>query len=266
MTLLRRSETLTQQLVDALRERIETGRIERGQKLPTENDLINEFGVSRTVVREAITNLKGLGMVESQQGVGVFVIRTSSSRPFQIEEASLDLIHEVVAVLELRIGLETEAAALAAERRKKTDISAMKNALDAMSQAIETDSDAIQADLNFHTAIARATSNQHFLGLFTYLGELLIPRSRLHTFQLLGASRREFLRGLLKEHKAIFTAIDSGDAEAARKAMRAHLGQSRDRLSDKSAPKSSTLSMPKGGSAIANGRPLKMARGARTRD
>ncbi len=234
MARLRPPETLTQQLVEVLRSRIETGRINRGDKLPAEHQLIAEFGVSRTVVREAITNLKGLGMVASRQGVGVFVTRTSSGTPFQIEEASLDVIHEVISVLELRISLETEAAALAAERRTRADLAAMRNALDAMGEAIDTDSDAIQGDLNFHSAIARATGNRHFLDLFTHLGPLLIPRSRLHTFQLVGASRQDFLRRLMTEHEAILTAIDAGDAEGARKAMRHHLGKSRDRLLEQS--------------------------------
>lgn len=239
MALLRRRDTLTHQLVEAIRERIESGLYKSGEKLPSEQELIGEFGVSRTVVREAISNLKAIGMVSTQQGVGAFVVRTSAASPFHIEEASLDVLQEAVAVLEVRMSLELEAAYLAATRRKSADLKAMQRALDAMAQSIVDEGDAVQADLDFHAAIARATSNRHFLSLFAYLGALLIPRSRIHTFQLQSSSRSDYLRGILKEHERIRDAIERGSPDAARDAMRVHLGGSRDRLRKRSTKRGS---------------------------
>jgi DNA-binding transcriptional regulator YhcF (GntR family) len=115
VTALRRRETLTSQLTKTLTERIAKGALKPGDKLPSEQELIEQFGVSRTVVREAISSLRAAGLVATQQGVGAFVQAAAASQPFRIDENSLDLIKEVINVVELRIGLEAEAAALAAQ-------------------------------------------------------------------------------------------------------------------------------------------------------
>ena len=134
---LQRHETLTSQLVKALTERIDKAVFKPGDKLPSEQELIEEFGVSRTVVREAISSLRAAGLVATQQGVGAFVLQSTKRRPFRIDEAGLDLLKEVIAVLELRICLETEAAGLAAQRRDAGQLSALRGALDRMAAAIE---------------------------------------------------------------------------------------------------------------------------------
>jgi GntR family transcriptional repressor for pyruvate dehydrogenase complex len=231
MARLERSESLTKQLVDQMRKRIESGNFKSNQKLPSESELIDEFGVSRTVVREAISNLKAIGMVATRQGVGAFVVRNSASLPFHIDQASLDMVKEVVSVIEVRIGLETEAAYLAATRRTNADLKVMKESIDAMARAIDSDSDdGVEPDLKFHSAIARATGNKHFLSLFGYLGALLIPRSRVRAFKPGGMPRKEFFSLIVKEHKAILRAIEQRDADGARKAMAIHLGGSKERL------------------------------------
>ena len=88
MTALRQRETLTSQLVKALTERIRGGRLRAGDRLPTEQELIEEFSVSRTVVREAISSLKAAGLVASQQGVGAFVLQADVTPSFRIEGVS----------------------------------------------------------------------------------------------------------------------------------------------------------------------------------
>ena len=118
MTALRRRETLTSQLVKSLTERVTRGELRPGDKLPSEQELIEAFGVSRTVVREAISSLRAAGLVATQQGVGAFVQQAALTQPFRIDETALNLLKEVINVLELRIGLEAEAAALAAQRRQ----------------------------------------------------------------------------------------------------------------------------------------------------
>lgn len=237
MPRLERRGSLTKQLVDQMRKRIESGRFKNNQKLPSESDLIDEFGVSRAVVREAISNLKAIGMVATRQGVGAFVVRNSSNIPFHVEEASLDMVQEVIAVLEVRIGLETEAAFLAASKRTNADLKSMREAIEAMTRAVDGDDDGVEPDLQFHSAIARATGNKHFLSLFGYLGALLIPRSRVRAFKPGGPPRKEFFAGIVKEHKAILRAIEAQDADAARTAMAAHLGGSKERLQKTSVSK-----------------------------
>jgi len=227
---LQRHETLTAQLVKALTERIDKGAFKPGDKLPSEQELIEEFGVSRTVVREAISSLRASGLVTTQQGVGAFVLRPASERPFRIDEAGLDLLKEVVAVLELRICLEAEAAALAAQRRSEAHLAAMRAALDRMNAAIAAAEDSVAADLDFHRVVSEATGNRHFTHLFNYLGQLLIPRARVETARHFAADPADYLRRVQREHEDVYQAILRQDPEAARSAMRLHLSNSRERL------------------------------------
>jgi GntR family transcriptional repressor for pyruvate dehydrogenase complex len=230
VTALRRRETLTSQLTKSLTERIAKGALKPGDKLPSEQELIEEFGVSRTVVREAISSLRAAGLVTTHQGVGAFVQPAAAAQPFRIDESNLDLIREVINVLELRTGLEAEAAALAAQRRKPEHLEAMRNALDRMTAAIAASEDAVAPDLDFHHTIAEATGNVHFTHLFGYLGALMIPRARVQTFRFFADDRSAYLNRVNGEHEDIYQAILRQDTDAARSAMRLHLSNSRERL------------------------------------
>ena len=230
MSVVRQRETLTSQLVKVLTARIHEGTLKPGDRLPTEQDLIEEFSVSRTVVREAISSLRAAGLVASQQGVGAFVLQGDATPPFRIDGTSLNLIKDVIAVLELRAALESDAAALAAQRRAQSHLDAMREALDRMAQAIAASEDAVAPDLDFHRTIAEATGNPHFTHLFSYLGSLMIPRARVQTFRYFADDRSEYLRRVNREHEDIFQAIKRQDAETARSAMRLHLSNSRERL------------------------------------
>jgi GntR family transcriptional repressor for pyruvate dehydrogenase complex len=228
-TALRRRETLTSQLVKALTERISQGELKAGDRLPTEQELIETFGVSRTVVREAISSLRATGLVTTQQGVGAFV-RDLPIPPLQTSVAGLEMIPEVIQVLELRIGVEVEAAALAAQRREAHHVQIMRDAVSRMGDAIETVADTVEPDLTFHRTIAEATGNPHFTHLFSYLGALLIPRSRVETYRFTPEDRAGYLHRVNREHQVIFQAIERRDVDGACSAMRMHLSNSRDRL------------------------------------
>jgi GntR family transcriptional repressor for pyruvate dehydrogenase complex len=228
-TALRRRETLTSQLVKALTEKIGRGELKAGDRLPTEQELIGTFGVSRTVVREAISSLRATGLVTTQQGVGAFV-RDPPAPPLQTTAASMEMLHEVIHVLELRIGVEVEAAALAAQRREPDHVQAMRDAIHRMGEAIEAVADTVEPDLTFHRTIAEATGNPHFIHLFNYLGALLIPRSRVETYRFIPEDRADYLRRVNREHQTIFQAIERRNVDGACSAMRMHLSNSRDRL------------------------------------
>jgi len=223
-------QTLTSQVVKALTESIQSGALKPGDRLPTEQELIERFGVSRTVVREAISSLKAAGLVASQQGVGAFVLQAGATPSFRIEGTSLNLIKDVISVLELRIALESDAAALAAMRRSDAHLEIMRKALDAMSSAIDKSDDAVSPDFEFHRTIAEATGNPHFTHLFSYLGSLLIPRARLRTYRYFEQDPTEYLRRVNREHEDIYLAIQRRDSDSARSAMRLHLSNSRERL------------------------------------
>ena len=225
----RKPRTLALELVDALGDRIRDGRLAPGDKLPTEAAIMAEFEVSRTVVREAISKLQAAGQVETRHGIGTFVIGLGEGSGFRITPEQFSTLRDVIAVLELRIGLETEAAALAAQRRTEANLTVMRQALDAVMQAVDEGRDAVSADFQFHLEIARATQNSHFAELMGTLGSMIIPRARLEAPAGLSDERRQYLRRVNGEHESIFDAIASQDPDAARAAMRTHLANSRER-------------------------------------
>ena len=228
----RRPRTLALELVDALAERIRDGRLAAGDKLPTEAAVMAEFGVSRTVVREAISKLQASGLVETRHGVGTFVLGLGDAGEgpgFRIAPEQMATLNDVIAVLELRIGVETEAAGLAAQRRTAQNLAVMRAALDEMAAAVEGGQDAVQADFQFHREVTRATQNSHFAELMDALGLQVIPRVRLEPGQAPTPERQAYLRRVQAEHESIYDALVAQDADAARAAMRTHLANSRER-------------------------------------
>ena len=225
----RRPRSLAHDLVDGLAGRIRDGTLTPGEKLPTEAEIMEEFGVSRTVVREAISRLQAAGLVETRHGVGTFVVGLGEGSAFRISPEQLGTLQDVIAVLELRIGVETESAALAAARRTPENLDTLRNALQAFMSAVEEGRDAVGPDFQFHLEIARATQNHHFVDLMGTLGGMMIPRARLEPPGPLTPERQAYLRRVNAEHESIVDAISRQDPEAARAAMRTHLANSRER-------------------------------------
>jgi GntR family transcriptional repressor for pyruvate dehydrogenase complex len=227
--LRRRPRSLALELVEALGDRIRDGRLAAGDKLPTEAAFMAEFGVSRTVVREAISKLQASGLVRTRHGIGTFVVGLGDAAPFRIAPEQFATLRDVIAVLELRIGIETEAASLAAQRRNASNLRNLRAALDAVAAAVEQGRDAVAHDFQFHLEIARATQNTHFAELMGSLGTMIIPRARLDRAQPAGDEQRQYLRRVNAEHESILDAIRNQDGDAARAAMRTHLANSRER-------------------------------------
>ncbi len=167
----RRPRSLALELVDAFGARIREQRYADGERLPTEAAIMEEFGVSRTVVREALSKLQAAGLVETRHGVGTFVVGSGQAAPFRVAPEQLATLQDVIAVLELRIAVETEAAALAAQRRTEADLAVLREALAAFAQAVEAGRDAVAPDFAFHAGIARATQNTRFADLIGALGQ-----------------------------------------------------------------------------------------------
>ena len=228
-TARRRPRSLALVVVDGLQARIREGRLAPGTKLPTEGRVMDEFGVSRTVVREALSKLQAAGLVATRHGIGTFVVGPGEETTFRIAPQQLETLRDVIAVLELRIGVETEAAGLAAQRRNPANLAVMRAALDEFSQAVEDGRDAIAADVRFHGEVARATQNAHFANLLGSLGARIIPRARLDPAGVLDEEHRSYLRRVNAEHESIHDAIARQDADGARAAMHTHLANSRER-------------------------------------
>jgi GntR family transcriptional regulator, transcriptional repressor for pyruvate dehydrogenase complex len=220
---------LTSGLVERLTFEIESGKLAPGSRLPTEQALINATGVSRTVVREAISALRANGLVITRQGVGAFVSPDAQNRPFRIHADELRSINEVLKVFELRISIETEAAGFAAERRTKRHLGDMKRCLRLIDHQIELGQSAADADYIFHKAIFAAANNSYFVQFLEFLGRFIIPRQRIQRGLEDPDQRGIYLKRIQKEHFAIFDAIKAADPEAARKAARAHLINAQER-------------------------------------
>ena len=226
----RRARGLVNEVMESLAASIRDGQIKPGEKLPTEGEIVARFDVSRTVVREAISRLQANRLVETRHGVGTFALAPQDRGNFKIAEVDFATVADVIALLELRISLETEAAGLAAQRRTEQNLRSMQEMLDAFATAIEQDSDAVPSDFQFHMEVARATGNRHFADLMTYLGTMIIPRTRVNTPNSAPEGRLAYLRRVHGEHEYIFNAIRNQDTDAARAAMRTHLANSKDRL------------------------------------
>ena len=229
-TVLRRPRGLVGEIVASLSASIRKGQIKPGDKLPSEAEIMARFGVSRTVVRESLSQLQASGAVETRHGIGTFVLPPHQPGNFQIATEDFATVSDVISVLELRISLETEAAGLAALRRSPENLQAMASALRAFEESVQRDSDAVPPDFEFHVEIARATANRHFADLMTYLGTMIIPRTRVNSALNAPEGRLGYLQRVHGEHQSIYDAIHRQDAEAARAAMRTHLTNSRERL------------------------------------
>ncbi len=151
LPLIRRPRNLALTVVDALGDRIRDGRLGPGAKLASESALMAEFGVSRTVIREALSKLQAAALVQTRHGIGTFVTYGGTdSAVFRIRPDQLETLHDVVAMLELRIGIETEAASLAAQRRSDADLVALRQSLIAFTQALEAGRLRVGPDFQFH--------------------------------------------------------------------------------------------------------------------
>src|SRR6478672_7289110 len=145
--------SLTGELVVRLTDDITSGKIPPGSQLPTEQELIAATGVSRTVVREAVAALRAEGLVVTRQGVGAFVPE-NARRPFRVDVGRLSSIREVLEVMELRTGIEVEAAGLAAERASAAQVRKIVDCLDMIDRALKRGEDAIDQDFALHCSIA----------------------------------------------------------------------------------------------------------------
>jgi len=217
----RRRPRLAQGVIDEMRRRIDSGALPVGSQLPTEPQLEIQFGVSRTVVREAIAELRAAGFVTPIQGKGIFVAEQSRTSAVDLTPGEIQSIPQTLEMLEFRMAVETEAAAIAAYRRSAEQENAIRAAHLDMHGRVEKQQPTSEADFAFHTAIGAATNNRYFVDALHRFGPRAIPRSQFPT--LPSANDPAYLAGVVAEHERILDAISDQDPEAARAAMREHL-------------------------------------------
>lgn len=217
--------TLADRVTAELMQLIRGGAYPVNTRLPTEPQFAEQFGVSRTVVREAISRLKSEGMVETRQGSGTIVLNPKRNT-FRIDALGGQI--EVRAVQEVRCGLESEMAALAAARCNDAQVARIQRALRRIDDAVADGGDGVAEDMAFHAAIADAAQNPLLTSLLEFIGHVLrdvITITRTHE-----ARREDFFQQVKAEHAAIADAIARRDVEGARRAALQHMQTSIQRL------------------------------------
>jgi GntR family transcriptional regulator, transcriptional repressor for pyruvate dehydrogenase complex len=219
----------TAQVADWFAREIRSGRLASGERLATEQELIGEFKVSRTVIREAMASLRSEGLVVSRQGSGVFVADHSANPTFRIMSDEVRSLVDVQNVLQLRLAVEVEAVGIAAEKRSDEDLEQMLGFLEKIDQSIAVGGSAVDGDFSFHLAISTATGNPYFERFMYFLGPVVIPRQSVRPQHETAGQRRQYLNQVQLEHRGIYEAIEQRDVERARRALRRHLEASRER-------------------------------------
>ncbi|MFV3126392.1 FadR/GntR family transcriptional regulator [Niveispirillum sp. KHB5.9] len=221
-----RSISLTDELFGKLEAKIRSGDLVPGSRLPTQKEIAETENVSRTVVREAVARLMAQGLAVSRQGSGMFVADTAEYRAFQITRDELNELADIVKLLEMRLGVETEMAGLAAARRTTADIGAIQDALQVMQDQQGDPVAAAKADTAFHLAIARATQNDYYARFVEFLGLRLVPPRNLYLRDQPAEAHKAYAAKVQAEHEAILEAIVRMDPQRARDAARHHMQES----------------------------------------
>lgn len=212
---------ISDQVFDQLQELIFNGDFQPGEKIMTERELAEALNVSRNSVREAINKLVTLRFLEQRQGQGVFVrsmeeaVKIPLATVMETQDASL------IDLLEMRMGIECTAASLAAQRANASDLDAIESAIETMERDTGAGGLGTEGDLSFHMAIAEATKNPLQVYIMKNVSDFLhvgIRENLLHLYKEPGN-----IVEILKQHKAIYAAIRSGDAEAAYNTMKNHI-------------------------------------------
>lgn len=235
-----RKPKLAELVINTLRQRIVTGELVPGMKLPTESQLTVQFGVSRTVIREAIAALAAEGSVQSRQGAGVYVLTSATSTFNSIGGEGSNKISVALNVLEVRMGIEIEASGLAAVRRSASQEAAIHEAWNEFGRLLKAGNPTGRTDFAFHRAIAAATNNPFYMEVLDALGSRTIPCDVASPWGTESVLTYEYQAGLHEEHRHILAAISSQDADAAREAMRDHLSRSQDRYRTRLAEQSAS--------------------------
>jgi GntR family transcriptional regulator, transcriptional repressor for pyruvate dehydrogenase complex len=220
---------LYEQVAERLQEFIAGQNLQPGDRLLAERELAEQLGVSRTSVRQALTALRVMGLVDIRHGDGVYLQRPPSDlvSTFASAVAQAEVDHPMI--WEVREGIEVQAARLAARRRMRKDLQAMKRALAAMATSIDEGGDGIEGDRRFHRAIVDAAHNELLKHLIGQISDV-VDRASEASLTLPGRPPRS-----LEAHREILAAIEARDETAAAEAMRRHVMASAESVTSRAA-------------------------------
>jgi len=230
---VQRRPHLAEHIVTALTEEITSGRLRHGDRLPTEQFLSENFGVSRNVVREAIASLRSQGLVQSRQGLGAFVSLAETNvakpgaedAPERLAPATMQLLagdNTIRNMFEVRATLESQAAALAAASMTPRKLKAIREAVDRMRFVGEPTAATVNADLDFHRAVAAASGNDYLEAMIRTVLDPMRPLIAAN-FARHGPMFGNIPHTARDEHEALVQAFEDKDGPLARRLMGEHI-------------------------------------------
>lgn len=225
--------TLASRVAEMLVNKIRCEDLAPGARLPSEQAMAQLFGVSRTVIREAIALLKVDGLLETRKGSGAFVRKPEMAHILRGDRLTEESIQSLLNVIEVRRGIEAETAALAAVRRSPGQLAEIEYALRRIEEAVAAGEDGVEEDAKFHQCIAAATGNPYWVRFVEMFASNI--RSAVKVTRANEARREDFARQVRAEHEKIVAAIAAGDAALARVAAAEHMEHAalRVRLADR---------------------------------
>lgn len=218
---IEREATLAHHVAAQLERLIVQQHFQTGERLPSERELAERFGVSRTVVREAVRTVASKGLLDVRAGSGT-VVRKPSSETVAASMALLLSMHGQMTpakVVEVRRILEVEIAGLAAQRRTDGDLRQLEAILQNASENLDDPDTFIETDIAFHAALARATQNELFSVLLASISNIM-TEVRIIGLNVPGTPERA-----LHYHRAVFRCTELGDEAGARLAMDRHMDE-----------------------------------------
>lgn len=220
-------QTLTEAVYEAIIGDISEGLWPVGNRLPSEAALCERFGVSRPVVREALSRLRVDGLIQSRKGSGSYVLRQPDRDLFR--EIPIGSLTDLQRAFEFRACIEQETAFYAALRGKKDDIEQIRQAYKKLEDIYPGDQIGYGIDLEFHMSIAEASHNEYFINAMRAIGDIMsVSMTLMRTITLERPMERRMR--VLEEHGRVIRAIETRDSDAAKAAMRHHIVSGHDRL------------------------------------
>jgi GntR family transcriptional repressor for pyruvate dehydrogenase complex len=221
-------ESFGARIANVLLNQLHSDNLLPNTRLPSEQSIAKHFKVSRTVIRQAISILKKNGILESRKGSGTFISQTFAPNPEIINQTAEQSVHALQNIIEVRRGIESEVAALAALRRTPGQLADIEEALQKIKKVTDAGHSGVEEDVQFHLLIAQATGNPYwlkFVDTFSYSLRAATSVTRANEDR-----RLDFAQQVQEEHEQIVAAIVSGSPDKARKAASTHMINAAERL------------------------------------
>jgi GntR family transcriptional regulator, transcriptional repressor for pyruvate dehydrogenase complex len=213
---------LSEEIAEKLRQMIQSGELQHGQQLDSVPNLATQFSVGKAAVREALSALKAVGLIEIKQGLGTFVTKSDEFSLPSLNLQGLVNIDQIRKIFEIRRILELGAVRVAATKRTEEDLLQLTNLLEEMKQGIDDKEVGEEADWKFHMAIAKASNNNYIVDMLNSISSTI--RATMYDSRKLWLfSNKKTALELIEEHEAIYCAIAVNNEKLAQELMMEHL-------------------------------------------